>query len=91
MSNAIPQTPTLTQRWQQLLYLVNSWVKKYGVVNVLAGPVFDHDADTFADDLYTVRYLLVFLVVCWDIVVLWCYGDFHLFVVCFTWLHSCVM
>ncbi|XP_063613826.1 venom phosphodiesterase 2-like [Penaeus indicus] len=55
MSNAIPQTPRLTQRWQQLLYLVNSWVRKYGVINVLTGPVFDHDGDTFADNLYTVR------------------------------------
>ncbi|XP_071537330.1 venom phosphodiesterase 2-like [Panulirus ornatus] len=51
ISNAVPFTHDLKKRWQELLKLVKKWKHSYGTVNVITGPVFDYDADTFADNL----------------------------------------
>ncbi|XP_068207245.1 venom phosphodiesterase-like isoform X2 [Palaemon carinicauda] len=50
-SNAVPFTNQLAKRWEQLLTYVEKWGSQYGTINVISGPVFDYDADTFADDL----------------------------------------
>ena len=43
-------TPTLLQGiWQELLFVVEEYAEKYGAVNVVAGPIFDYNADGFAD------------------------------------------
>ncbi|XP_045625811.1 venom phosphodiesterase [Procambarus clarkii] len=55
ITNAVPFTNFLTQRWQELLKLVKQWSYRYRTLNVITGPVFDYDTDTFADDLRTIR------------------------------------
>nr|XP_045625603.1 venom phosphodiesterase 2-like [Procambarus clarkii] len=54
ITNAVPFTNFLTQRWQELLKLVKQWSYRYRTLNVITGPVFDYDTDTFADDLRTI-------------------------------------
>lgn len=51
ISNAVPFTHQLTQRWQELKNFISKWANLYGALNVIAGPVFDYDANSFADDL----------------------------------------
>ncbi|XP_064081999.1 venom phosphodiesterase-like [Macrobrachium nipponense] len=50
-SNSVPFTYQLQKRWEQLLTYVLKWGRQYGALNVISGPVFDYDADTFVDDL----------------------------------------
>ncbi|XP_042225372.1 venom phosphodiesterase 2-like [Homarus americanus] len=54
MSNSAPFTHFLTQRWKQLIDFVKKWKYRYGIINVVTGPVFDYDADTFVDDLHII-------------------------------------
>ncbi|XP_076035464.1 venom phosphodiesterase-like isoform X2 [Oratosquilla oratoria] len=50
VSNAVPITHRLRKRWHWLLNAsLPAWAATSNNVNVLAGPVFDHDADSFAD------------------------------------------
>ncbi|KAG7178039.1 Venom phosphodiesterase 2-like 1 [Homarus americanus] len=53
ISNAVPFSNQLTQRWQELKGFINKWMVLYGPLNIVTGPVFDYNADTFADDLTT--------------------------------------
>ncbi|CAL4075250.1 unnamed protein product, partial [Meganyctiphanes norvegica] len=51
VSNAVPMTSQVSEKWQELLVTkLNSWVMNYGGVNVIAGPIFDNDADSHPDD-----------------------------------------
>ncbi|XP_076035320.1 venom phosphodiesterase-like [Oratosquilla oratoria] len=50
VSNAVPVTHRLRERWHWLLNVsLPAWAATSNNVNVLAGPVFDHNADSFAD------------------------------------------
>ncbi|XP_066960848.1 venom phosphodiesterase-like [Macrobrachium rosenbergii] len=50
MSNAVPASNQLIKRWKQLLLMVTQWSKWLNQLNVIVGPVFDYDSNTFADD-----------------------------------------
>ncbi|CAL4097065.1 unnamed protein product, partial [Meganyctiphanes norvegica] len=51
VSNAVPMTSQVSMKWQELLVTkLNSWVMNYGGVNVVAGPIFDNNADSHPDD-----------------------------------------
>ncbi|KAK4288129.1 hypothetical protein Pmani_038829 [Petrolisthes manimaculis] len=52
ISNALPVTSALRERLDHLEKLLNTWTNRYSALNVVAGPVFDSDADTLADDLH---------------------------------------
>ncbi|CAL4072109.1 unnamed protein product, partial [Meganyctiphanes norvegica] len=56
ISNAVPVTTQLAERWHQLRQYVATWAETYGALNVISGPVFDYDADTFVDNLHDLRY-----------------------------------
>ncbi|XP_069938908.1 venom phosphodiesterase-like isoform X2 [Cherax quadricarinatus] len=51
ITNAVPFTSQLTQRWQQLINFIGIWMQMYGTLNIISGPVFDYDADTLADNM----------------------------------------
>ncbi|XP_050711522.1 venom phosphodiesterase 2-like [Eriocheir sinensis] len=50
-SNMAPMSAFLGARWRELMGFVHHWARHYSTVNVVAGPVFDYDANSFADDL----------------------------------------
>ncbi|XP_045128469.1 venom phosphodiesterase 2-like [Portunus trituberculatus] len=49
-SNTVPISSFLGSRWSELLGFVHHWARRYSTINVVLGPVFDYDADSFADD-----------------------------------------
>nr|XP_053627665.1 venom phosphodiesterase-like [Cherax quadricarinatus] len=55
ITNAVPFTSQLTQRWQQLINFIGIWMQMYGTLNIISGPVFDYDADTLADNMLNLR------------------------------------
>ncbi|XP_050729429.1 venom phosphodiesterase-like [Eriocheir sinensis] len=51
VSNAVPVSPSLEERWVQLVsHLVSGWVQVLGPLNLILGPVFDNNADSYPDD-----------------------------------------
>lgn len=54
-SNMVPMSAFLGARWRELMGFVHHWARHYSTVNVVAGPVFDYDANSFADDLGKIR------------------------------------
>ena len=54
-SNTVPLSAFLGSRWRELLGFVSHWTRRYSVINVVLGPVFDYDADSFADDPSTIK------------------------------------
>lgn len=54
-SNMAPMSTFLRARWGELMGFVHFWARRYSTVNVVVGPVFDYDGDSFADDLDTIR------------------------------------
>lgn len=51
VSNAVPVSPTLAERWGQLIdQLIPDWVQAWGPLNVVLGPVFDNNADSYPDN-----------------------------------------
>ena len=54
-SNAVRISEVLHQRWEGLIQLITQWNRRYRDLNVILGPVFDHNRDTLANDLPTFR------------------------------------
>jgi len=54
ISNAVLSTGQLKQRWKELMEdLVEKWLS-YGELNIITGPVFDNDADSYMDNIFDV-------------------------------------
>ncbi|KAK7066956.1 ectonucleotide pyrophosphatase phosphodiesterase [Halocaridina rubra] len=51
ISNALPFTHQLAHRWNELRWLVKDLNWWLGDLNIILGPVFDYNSDTFVDDL----------------------------------------
>lgn len=54
-SNMVPISSFLAARWWELLGFVHHWARHYSSLNVVVGPAFDYDGNSFADDLDTIR------------------------------------
>ncbi|XP_063883864.1 venom phosphodiesterase-like [Scylla paramamosain] len=51
VSNAVPVSLSLAKHWEQLMdLLVPAWLEALGPLNLLVGPVFDNNADSFPDN-----------------------------------------
>lgn len=56
MSNAVPVSLSLAEHWEQLMeQLVPAWLEALGPLNLLVGPVFDNNADSFPDNFLNFR------------------------------------
>ena len=43
--------------WLELQTFISDWVKKYNLINIMAGPVFDYNSDGLPDDMETLHIL----------------------------------
>ena len=50
-SNAVPMSKELSSHWSFLRNVIADWMLTYSTLNVVMGPVYDYDSDTFADDV----------------------------------------
>ncbi|KAK7074142.1 hypothetical protein SK128_018583 [Halocaridina rubra] len=56
ISNAIPVSQDIKHRWRGLMgTLVPAWLASQGPLNVILGPVFDHNSDSLPDDFAAFR------------------------------------